>query len=175
VKEHGGEIQVRNSPPRGATFSISLPLSDESSGAPNEPVFRQAHAMPGTVLLVDQEEALMMLEQEVLVSSGASVKVARTAEEAIEILGRDFVDAVVSDINLPGTTSTAGLYRWIKENRSDLAMRVVFTASNAGDAAAHILRNSGCPVLAKPFPVEEFCRTVQSVLAGLVTSNSHSK
>jgi len=174
VKEHGGEIHVRNSPPRGATFSISLPLSDEFSPASNEPLSRRAHAMPGTVLLVDQEEALLLLEQEVLVSSGASVKVAHTAEEAIDILGRDFVDAMVSDINLPGKTSTAGLYRWIKENRPDLAMRVVFTASNAGDAAAHILRSSGCPVLAKPFPVEEFCRTVQSVLAGPVTSNSPS-
>ncbi len=175
VKEHGGEIQVRNSPPRGATFIISLPLSDESSAASNEPVSRRAHSMLGTILLVDQEEALLLLEQEVLISGGASVKVARTAEDAIEILGRGSVDAMVSDINLPGRTSTAGLYRWIKENRADLAMRVVFTASNAGDAAAHALRNSGCPVLAKPFPVDEFCKTVQSVLAGPVTSHSRSK
>jgi two-component system NtrC family sensor kinase len=174
VKEHGGEIQVRNSPPRGATFSISLPLSDESSVASSEPVSRGARTMPGTILLVDQEEALLLLEQEVLVSSGASVKMARTAEDAIIILSRDFVDAVVSDINLPGKISTAGLYRWIKENRADLAARIIFTASNAGDSAAHILRSSGCPVLAKPFPVEEFCRTVQSVLAGPVTSNSRS-
>ena len=175
VKEHGGEIQVRNSPPRGATFTISLPLSDESSPSLGEPASRRADVMPGTILLVDQEEALLMLEREVLVSTGALVKVARTAEEAIEILSRDSVDAVVADINLPGETSTAGLYRWIKENRADLAMRVLFTASNAGDSAAHILRNSGCPVLAKPFPVEEFCTTVQSVLAGPVSSSSRSK
>ena len=131
MKEHGGEIQVRNSPPRGATFSISLPLSDEASAASNEPISRRAHSMPGTILLVDQEEALLLLEQEVLASSGATVKVARTAEEAIEILKRDFVDAVVSDINIPGSTSTVGLYRWIKENRLELATRIVFTASNA--------------------------------------------
>jgi PAS domain S-box-containing protein len=174
VKEHGGEIQVRNSPPRGATFTITLPVSHETPAVAGEPASRRAQATTGTILLVDQEEALLMLEQEVLISTGASVKVARTAEEAIDILRRDFVDAVVSDINLPGETSTAGLYRWIKENRLDLAMRVVFTASNAGDAAAHILRNSGCPVLAKPFPVEEFCKIVQSVLAGPVTSNSRS-
>jgi DNA-binding NtrC family response regulator len=124
--------------------------------------------------LVDQEEALLLLEQEVLVSSGASVKVARTAEDAILILSRDFVDAVVSDINLPGKISTAGLYQWIKENRTDLATRIVFTASNAGDAASHILRTSGCPVLAKPFPVDEFCKTVQSVLGAPVTSNSRT-
>ena len=35
VKEHGGEIQVRNSPPRGATFTITLPLLVVSSPAPS--------------------------------------------------------------------------------------------------------------------------------------------
>ncbi len=170
VKEHGGEIQVRNAPPRGACFRITLPLSRESSAAANDPGSSRDRSMPGTILLVDREEALLLLEQEVLVSSGATVKIARTAEEAIEILNRDAIDAVVCDINLPGKKSTAGLYRWIKENRADLTMRVVFTASNAGDSAAHILRNSGCHVLAKPFPVEEFCRSVQSVLAAPVPS-----
>ena len=111
-----------------------------------------------------------MLEQEVLFSSGAKVKIAHSAEEAIEILSREPADAVVMDINLPGKTSTSGLYRWIKENRGDLATRIVFTASNAGDSAAHILRSSGCPVLAKPFPVEEFCRIVQLALATPVSS-----
>jgi two-component system NtrC family sensor kinase len=172
VKEHGGEIQVRNAPPRGACFCITLPLSRDSSTAATEPMSRRDRSMPGTILLVDHEEALLLLEQEVLVSSGATVKIARTAEEAIEILTRDMVDAVVSDINLPGKTSTAGLYCWIKEHRADLTMRVVFTASNAGDSAAHILRSSGCHVLAKPFPVEELCRSVQSVLAVPVPSMS---
>jgi DNA-binding NtrC family response regulator len=107
-----------------------------------------------------------------LISSGASVKVARTAEDAIRTLSRDVVDVVVSDMNLPGKISSAGLYQWIKENRAELAARIVFTASNAGDTTAHVLRSSGCPVLAKPFPVEEFCRTVQSVLSGPVPSVS---
>ena len=172
VKEHGGEIQVRNSPPRGATFTITLPLSEESPSASKEPVSRGARTIPGTILLVDQEEALLLLEQEVLVSCGASVKVARTAEDAIRTLSRDLVDVVVSDINLPGKISSAGFYQWIKENRAELATRVVFTASNAGDTTARVLRNSGCPVLAKPFPVDEFCKTIQSVLSGPVTSSS---
>src|SRR5271170_4521469 len=172
VKEHGGEIQVRNSPPRGATFTISLPLSDESSPSLGEPASRRADVMPGTILLVDQEEALLMLEREVLISGGATAIVARTAEEAIAILSRDSVDMVVSDISLPGQNSTAGLYRWIKDNRPELASRVLLTASNAGDAAAEILRSSGCPVLAKPFPVEELTRAVQSVLSAPVPSIS---
>jgi PAS domain S-box-containing protein len=172
VKEHGGEIQVRNSPPRGATFTITLPVSQVSSAPTSEPESRRAQPMLGTVLLVDPEEALLVLEQEVLISSGTTVRVARSAEDALGILSRDSVDAVVSDINLPGGISTAGLYRWITENRPDLATRVVFTASNADDAAAQILQTTGCPVLAKPFAVEEFSRAVQSVLAGRVPSLS---
>jgi PAS domain S-box-containing protein len=172
VKEHGGEIQVHNALPRGACFRITLPLSRESAASAGEPSSRRDRSTPGTILLVDQEEALLLLEQEVLVSNGATVKIARTAEEAIEILSRGAVDAVVADINLPGKTSTAGLYRWIKENRADLTLRVILTASNAGDSAAHILRSSGCYVLAKPFPVEEFCRCVQSALESSIPSLS---
>jgi PAS domain S-box-containing protein len=35
IKEHGGEIQVHNSPPRGATFTIVLPLAPAESGYAN--------------------------------------------------------------------------------------------------------------------------------------------
>jgi PAS domain S-box-containing protein len=174
VKEHGGEIQVRNAAPRGASFLIALPLSQVAVPASGELTPPRDLSVPGTILLVDREEALLLLEQEVLLSSGAAVKIAHSAEDAIETLSRSSVDAVVTDINMPGKTSTAGLYRWIKENRPELASRVVFTASNAGDSAAQILRSSGCPVLAKPFPVDEFCRIVQSVLTAPVSSLSRS-
>jgi two-component system NtrC family sensor kinase len=172
VKEHGGEIQVRNSPSRGATFSITLPVSHVSPAPSSEPNSRRSRAIHATVLLVDPEESLLLLEQEVLISGGATAKVAHTAEEAIAILSRDSVDMVVCDNSHPGKTSTAGLYRWIKDNRPELASRVLLTESNAGDAAAEILRSSGCPVLAKPFPLEELTRAVQSVLSGPVPSIS---
>jgi two-component system NtrC family sensor kinase len=174
VKEHGGEIQVRNAPPRGASFVVTLPLSQETSTSSGEPASPRDLSVSGTILLVDREESLLMLEQEVLLSSGAVVRIAHSAEEAIETLSHNSVDAVVTDVNLPGKTSTAGLFQWIKENRPDLSTRVVFTASNAGDSAAHVLRDSGCPVLAKPFPVEEFCRIVQSVLTAPVSTFSRS-
>jgi PAS domain S-box-containing protein len=174
VKEHGGEIQVRNAPPRGASFVVTLPLSQETSTSSSEPASPRDLSVSGTILLVDREESLLLLEQEVLLSSGAVVRMAHSAEEAIETLSHHSVDAVVTDVNLPGKTSTAGLFQWIKENRPDLSTRVVFTASNAGDSAAPVLRDSGCPVLAKPFPVEEFCRIVQSVLAAPVSTFSRS-
>ena len=164
VKEHGGEIQARNAPPHGACFRITLPVSRQTAPIPSQRAQGHERSVAATILLVDQEEALLNLEQEVLVSSGATVKIARTSEEAIDILRRGAIDAVVCDVNLPGQTSTAGLYRWIQGSRPELAARIVFTASNGGDSAAQILRSSGCYVLAKPFPVEELLRSIQSVL-----------
>ncbi|MBZ5695725.1 MAG: PAS domain S-box protein [Acidobacteriia bacterium] len=175
VKEHGGEIQARNSPPRGATFSIILPLLPASAMPPKkDEVSGEKRIAAGTILLVDHDETLLQLEREVMVAAGTSVKVARTAQEAIEILKRDSVDAVVSDMNMPGEISTATLYRWIEQHRPDLAARVVFTASNPNGDFADAGRKSGCQVLAKPFAVEEFSQAVQTALASPVPSASKS-
>ena len=140
----------------------------------SEPESRQSRNITGTILLVEHEESVLQLEQEILEAAGAAVRIAHSAQEAIGILQRDFVDAVVLDINMPGEMSTTGLYRWVEENHADLATRVVFTASSAGgEGANHGLRKTGCPFLLKPFPVEQFRKAVQeSVLVAPVASTS---
>ncbi len=171
VKEHGGEIQVRNSPPRGASFTVTLPI---------QPVSRLPHAgktsraaasatsapsAAGKVLLVDDEEAVLHIEQEILVTRGVLVVTARSAREAIEALERESVDVAVMDMKMPGELSTAALYAWIEQNRPELATRMIFTASDStGAEAACMMRKSGCPLLAKPFPVEDFWNAVQKAL-----------
>jgi PAS domain S-box-containing protein len=165
VKEHGGEIQVRNSPPRGATFAIVLPILALSDSPQNETPPPAKAAAAGTVLLVDHEEAVLQLEQEILRARGVTVRAARTAQEAIDLLRRETVDAVVADMKIPGETSATGLYRWIEENRVDLAGRIVFTVSNARDGEiSATLRNSGCAILEKPFSIESFCSAVIQTL-----------
>jgi two-component system NtrC family sensor kinase len=173
VKEHGGEIQVRNSPPRGATFTITLPLLVVPSPAPAADTSRATYAAAGKVLLVEDEETVLQLEQEILVARGSAVRLARNEHEAIEILKQDSVDAVVASVKLPGETSPGGLYRWIEANRSDLAARVVFTTSNTSeDQIPEAVRKSDCQILTKPFQIDEFCKAVQSVLPAPVAGGS---
>jgi PAS domain S-box-containing protein len=165
VKEHGGEIQVRNSHPRGATFSIVLPILSVSDSPLKEKSSSAKAAAAGTVLLVEHEEAVLQLEQEILRAQGVTVRAARTAQEALELLRRETVDAIVADIKIPGELSATGLYRWIEENRSELSKRVMFTVSNARDGEiSATLRNSGCSILEKPFSIESFCATVLKTL-----------
>jgi PAS domain S-box-containing protein len=166
VKEHGGEIQVRNSPRGGASFGITLPLLVVTPETPSEQCSQDSHNALGKVLLVDIDEPILQLEQEILQAAGASVLVARSARDAIDVLKHTYVDAVVSATSMPGGTSAMDLYRWIEQNRPDLSARMILTTSVAADdEETRLLRESGCPILIKPFQIEEFCRTVQSVAA----------
>jgi two-component system NtrC family sensor kinase len=165
VKEHGGEIQVRNSPPRGATFAIVLPILGVSDSLQEDMPSPSKASAAGTVLLVDHEEAVLQLEQEILRARGVTVRAARTVQEALDLLRRETVDAIVADMKIPGELSATGLYRWIEENRSELAGRIVFTVSNARDGEiSGTLRNSGCSILEKPFSIDSFCGTVLRTL-----------
>jgi PAS domain S-box-containing protein len=174
VKEHGGEILARNSPPRGATFTIALPLMPAEAEHTDRPVQRQAHTSAGTILLIDSEESVLQVEQDTLQSDGAAVKIARNAREAVEILKQNNIDAVVLDLNLPGEPSPIALWHWIEKNRPDLAPRIVFTISDKSDEMLREVRNSGCPIVCKPFSIGEFSKAVMSALAVPVPSISKS-
>jgi len=165
VKEHGGEIQVRNSPPRGATFTITLPLLVVSTPPP--PDATDANEAPaGKILLVDDEETVLQLEEEILIARGSSVRLARNQRDAIDILKRDSVDAIVASANLADEESSVSLYNWIRKNRPDLSARIVFTISTATeDLIPDSVRNSGCQILRKPFKIDEFSKALQAVLS----------
>jgi len=108
---------------------------------------------------------VLQLEQEILRARGVTVRAARSVQEALDILRRETVDAIVADMKIPGELSATGLYRWIEENRSELAGRIVFTVSNARDGEiSGTLRNSGCSILEKPFSIDSFCGTVLKTL-----------
>lgn len=171
VKEHGGEIQVRNSPPRGATFTITLPLLVVSSPMPSTDTICGNEAPAGKILLVDDEETVLQLEEEILVARGSSVRLARNERDAIDILKRDSVDAIVASANLADEDPSANLYAWVQKNRPDLCARFLFTVSTAAeDLIPGLVRHSGCRILRKPFKIDEFCKALQTTLAAPVTS-----
>ncbi len=174
IKEHAGEILVKNSPPRGATFTIFLPVARPLTIAA-EPTPPALEAASGKVLLVDDEEDVLQLEREILISHGVSASVAHSAREAMEILRRTSVDAVVADIKAPGDVSTLDLYHWIGKHHPELAGHVALTAADpsVGDVAEQ-LKTSGCTILVKPFRIEEFWRAVQKLLSAEIEAPARS-
>jgi len=84
------------------------------------------------------------------------------------------IDAVVADVEMPGDTSAVNVARWIEVHRPELASRIVFTSSQPSDRLAGEIRNSGCRILTKPFPIEKLSEAVHAVLTAPVPSASNS-
>jgi len=167
VKEHGGEIEAFNSPPRGATFRITLPVLEAS---PTSSAQRQALAeglLAGRVLLVDDEPALLELEQEILRRHCASLRGASSGREALEALQQDSFDLVITDLKMPGEVTGRDLYAWVDKHRPELAPRVIFTVSDPGTADVRaFLQETGRRYLRKPFQVEQLLEVVRQVASG---------
>src|SRR4029077_855203 len=92
------------------------------------------------------------------------------AHEAVKVLRKVLVDAVVCDLTMPGEVSAEDLLHWIMSHRPELATRVMFTVSsaNAGESSEFI-RKSGCLVMQKPFSIEDFWSAVEGVLGSRVS------
>jgi PAS domain S-box-containing protein len=165
IKEHGGEIQVKNSPPLGASFTIHLPILVVPETPQKSTPFKMDELKMGTVLLIDDEETVLDFEQSILAAHGVSVKRAHTTLEGIEILKRASVDAIVIDVRMPGEVSTTKLYRWIEQNQPELAGRVTFTVSPGCESELKgTLRRSSCQFLRKPLQKEQLWDAVQKML-----------
>jgi len=166
VKEHGGEITVRNAPPHGACFTLSLAALPPEADPADEAAETDSGASFGSVLLVDDEETVLDLEQQTLRAHCARIHTARSGREAIACLEKHRVDAVITDLKMPGDVSGEDLYNWIARWRPELAARLVFTMSDADDRRVReLLRRTGCHHLQKPFRLQDLMGTLRKLFA----------
>ena len=166
IKEHGGDITVRNAPLRGACFTITLPALPADPITTPDARPAAATANFGALLLVDDEETVLDLEAEVLRGHCTVIHTARSGHEAIAQLEAHRVDAVITDLKMPGEVSGEELYEWVVRHLPDIAHRVVFTVSDADDQRVRaLLRRSGCAHLQKPFRLQDLQLVLQHVFS----------
>ncbi|HIJ82184.1 MAG TPA: DUF3365 domain-containing protein, partial [Desulfuromonadales bacterium] len=104
VTKHNGYISVISSPGTGTEFRIYLPLfTGEMHRKQAAPVQTISHHGTETVLVVEDDIAIMKLHQEVLVRYGYTVLVAGDGVEALEVFNNhaDEIQIVVVDVIMP--------------------------------------------------------------------------
>jgi len=171
VTEHGGEILVRNVPPRGACFTILLPLSAPSEEEVSDRSDESDFQAQGRILLIDQEETVLELEREILKPRFRSVYAVRNTMEALHLLEAEHFDAVVAEWKDDGRFSGRELYEWICRRQPDLENRLIFTmaGTTSVDESLPEIPATG-QFLRKPFRVEEFLNVVRHALRSKETS-----
>src|ERR1700692_4529379 len=169
VKEHGGDITANNASSGGAVIEVRLPAvaSDKIEPELPKPAPRQHEgATRGRVLLVEEEEAVLEFERDVLAGAGATVVTARTSQDVKTRLLSEPFDALIMNGNMPGQWSTQEAYQWLKENCPGMEAHVLFTFSNGVETGngRSFLQENNVPCLVKPFEVAELISQARRLL-----------
>jgi CheY-like chemotaxis protein len=108
--------------------------------------------VPSTVLLVDDaEDCLATLDVALQVLPGVVVRLAHSAEAAWEVLARDQVSAVITDIHLPRMTGLELISR-IRREPKYRELPILVVSADADPAAPRTALDSGANAyFAKPF------------------------
>jgi CheY-like chemotaxis protein/anti-sigma regulatory factor (Ser/Thr protein kinase) len=112
VELHGGEVHAHSDGPgKGAAFVVKLPVTIAKPPKPHEshPAIGAGyqlgggHALQGLrILAVEDDADSLELLRTILTSQGAEVTTAISANDAVDCLGRQLPDLIISDIEMPG-------------------------------------------------------------------------
>jgi PAS domain S-box-containing protein len=166
VESHGGCLRLLPSE-RGAGFRIELPAAVPAEAEIVAEPVEETGAPPGPrrhALVVDDEADIADTIRELLEREGFDVTVASDGAAALSELDRGEFDIVLSDLRMPGVSGPE-MYARVGETRPQLLSRIAFvTGDTLGASMDAFLKESGRPVLEKPFTRAG----VRSLVASLV-------
>ena len=171
VKEHGGDISARNRETGGAIIEIRLPGSDGVGALePAAPAAPRKFVIEGKVLLVEDEEAVLEFERDVLAGAGAQVVTLMNFEDVKSRLQPPSADALsfdamIIDGKMPNGWCAPDVYRWIADNQKGLEKHLMFTFSGAVEPEIRAFLNEhNLPYLVKPFEVGDLISHARRLL-----------
>jgi len=190
VHQTGGHILVDSAPGEGAAFTVCLPryldtpkkvdksdqLTLEGDIKSNSPSQADKESKPatfedsdltgvGTILLVEDEEAVRMFGSRALRNKGYTVLEAANGEEALEVINatKAKINLIVTDVMMPGMDGHT-LVQFVLQEMSDI--KVIFISGYAENVIpGGITPESGFEFLPKPFSLKDLAAKVKDVLA----------
>ncbi|MDP2105129.1 MAG: sigma-54 dependent transcriptional regulator, partial [Desulfobulbaceae bacterium] len=115
------------------------------------------------ILVVDDEQGVRVDLFQALIGQGMTVSVAEDGRMALEMLGRDSVDLVITDIKMPDLDGIEVL-KQAKISNPALPV-VIMTGFATVDSAIAAMKLGAFDYILKPFPMEVMLETVGRALA----------
>jgi len=166
IQEHGGQIAARNRDDGGAVIEVRLPaaatvaVQEAPATAP-----RRESAIEGRILLVENEEAVMEFERDVLGGAGAEVVTCMSADQMKSLLASQLFDAVIMDGRMPGHGGLQELYRWLADSHPALTRHLLVTFSSVAEPETRsFLHDNKVSYLVKPFEVGDLISQTRRLL-----------
>lgn len=174
VKNHGGYLTCDSEPDEGTTFSIYFPVP---TGLAEEhpPVLQKDEVRGGgeTILVVDDEPAILEIARELLEEYGYTVITAESGEKALGIYAgkKAEIDLILLDLGMPGLGGERCLSELIQVNP---AVKVLVASGYGGHPIAQNPKQFGAiSFINKPYALKEMLNTVRRVLDSGSSRNGH--
>ncbi len=170
VKQTGGSIFCDSILGKGTTFRIYLPRHRADAAVPQiAKVEKKERAKDltgtGTVLLVEDEEAVRRFAVRALTRQGYQVLEAGSGVEALEVIAghSGAIDLVLSDVVMPEMDGPT-LLKELRKQFPDL--KIIFISGYAEDALKSLSDNEEFSFLAKPFQLKDLVAAVKDAMDG---------
>ena len=166
VKQSGGFIWVYSEPGDGTTFKIYFPRAEAPDSLTGADITHGTSATANeTVLLVEDNAAVLDVTRRYLTKVGYTVLGASNAEQAIMLCGDSVPALLITDIVMPGMNGAA-LAEQLRRMHRDL--KVLFLSGYAEAAiSGRRLLPSGANFLQKPFTQRALAEKVRAVMDGV--------
>ena len=164
VKQSDGYISVHSEPGRGSSFKIYLPRIATPAGPAPAPPKSGPGRGTETILVVEDEPAVLALSRRALEAQGYVVLAASDPSAAMRLfeLHGGTIHLLLTDVVMPGL-SGRDLADRLTARRP--GMRVLYMSGYPGDAVVqHGELPSGSAFLQKPFSPDALARKVRDVL-----------
>jgi PAS domain S-box-containing protein len=173
VQQSGGHIWVYSEPKRGTSFKTYFPRSDGAAASSGpRPMKGQIANGVGTILLVEDDDAVRVVTARVLRERGYTILEARRPSEARALCKErgSAIDLLLTDIVMPESSGP----RLAEElSRSYPEMRVLYMSGYAGAALEHAgWLDDGAAYLEKPFTPGSLADKVKELLEPTVNTSA---
>ena len=166
VKNHNGWISIESQLDRGTIVHVYFPAILEAEEKRGKTLKIEPHKGSGTILLIEDEEAVMDVSRALLERLGYIVLEAKTGGEAIRI-SRTFdgiIDLAILDILLPDMNGKA-VYPFLMEARPNLKV-IVCSGYSLEGPAQEILDAGAQGFIQKPFSLATLSEKLQEAMRG---------
>ena len=165
VKQNNGFINVYSEPGIGTTFTIYLPRYAGKTGmALREGMAKIAPLGQETILLVEDELAILNMASKILTKQGYSVLQANTPAEAIRLVKEQggMIDLLITDVIMPGMNGKDLAHNLQSMNPR---LKYLYMSGYTADAIAQQgVLDEGVYFIQKPFSLPDLATKVREVL-----------
>ena len=161
----GGTIEIQSQVGEGTCVIVRLPRAPKQNGVvSNPPPARPSHTGVGTVLVIEDDDAVRRVVERLLIREGYRVIAAASGEEALAAVEHEAaLDVVLSDVMMPNMTGPEVVAR---VRRRFPSVSVLYMSGYAEDV---LTLEAGAELIRKPFEPDRVAARLRELLTERAT------